>query len=81
MSEHPQAMVHFTMDGELYGFNMPATSFEDAERRLAAVRMTGKVVGWPCYSYRTNALTLPFVTVWVVAVTFFRNFFRVKPKP
>jgi hypothetical protein len=68
------------MDGERYGFTMPAESFEDAERRMRAIRLTGKVDGWPCYTYRTNALTFPFVTVWVFASTAFRNLFGVKPK-
>jgi hypothetical protein len=73
------AMIHFQMDGESYGFVMPAESLEDAERRMRAIRLTGIVAGWPCYSYRANALTLPLVAIWVHLTTAVRNLLRVRP--
>lgn len=79
MSEPQQAMIHFEMDGTSYGFVMPAESWKDAERRMQAIRLTGRVAGWPCYTYRTNALTLPFVAVWTILITAWRNLARRLP--
>ena len=49
------AAIEFVMDGERYGGVLPAESFADAEKRMAAIRMTGKVVGWPCYAEPVSA--------------------------
>jgi hypothetical protein len=76
MSKQKQALISFQMDGQEYGFVMPADSWDDAERRMRAIRTTGMVAGWPCYTYRANSLTLPFVAAWTIASTFFRNLFR-----
>jgi hypothetical protein len=76
MSKQPQTMVHFTMDGQSYGFIMPADSLKDAERRLRAIRLTGTIAGWPCHSYPVNPITLPFVAAWVHLSTFVRNLLR-----
>ena len=79
MTSQKQAMITFKMDGRDYAFVMPADSFEDADRRLRAIRTTGTVLGWPAYTYRANALTLPFVAAWTYGMTALRNLFRVKP--
>ena len=71
-----QAMISFQMDGETYCFVMPADSWDDAERRMRAIRTTGQVQGFPCYTYHANALTMPFVGLWVWLTTSFRNLFR-----
>jgi hypothetical protein len=76
MGEKPsQALVHFEMDGKSYVFIMPAESWDDAERRLRAIRLNGRVAGWPCYSHSTNTLTLPFVAAWAFLTCSFRNLF------
>lgn len=73
MTEIKDALVEFSMDGARYSFTMPAESLADAEQRMRAIRTTGRIEGWPCYTCRANALTLPFVHAWVVFATWFRN--------
>jgi hypothetical protein len=76
MGEKPsQTLIHFEMDGESYAFIMPAESWDDAERRMRAIRLNGRVAGWPCYSHSTNTLTLPFVAAWAFLTCSFRNLF------
>jgi hypothetical protein len=48
---------------------------KDAERRMRAIRLNGRVAGWPCYSHSTNTLTLPFVAAWAFLTCSFRNLF------
>ena len=80
MSDCKDALIEFEMDGGRYCFPMPAESFDDAERRMRAIRMTGKVAGWPCYAVSSPSLiayvALPFVTgfCWLL------NLLGVKPK-
>lgn len=77
-----QCTVHFQMDGKSYGIVMPAESWEDAERRLAAIRLTGRVEGFPCYTVKMPGplayLALPFMPL---AMWFLNTFFRGKPRP
>lgn len=73
------ALIIFDMNGEQYGFHMPAESWDDAERRMRAIRLTGKVAGWPCHTMRANALTLPFVHVWMKVSVFVRNLIGARP--
>lgn len=71
--------VTFRMDGKDYGFAMPAESFEDAERRMRAIRLTGRVVGWPCYSVRMPSLVAYLLLPFAPVVVFVLNLFRRKP--
>ena len=68
MSEMKDAAIEFVMDGKRYGATLPAESLEDAKKRLAAIRMTGTVEGWPCYSVSMPGplayLALPFIALW-----------------
>lgn len=74
------ALVHFTMDGAEYSWVMPAESWADAEKRLAAIRLTGRVVGWPCYHVSMPAplmyLAMPFLWLWTLLL----NIFNPHPK-
>ena len=69
------AAAEYRMNGKRYGFTLEAESLADAERRLAAIRLTGKVSGWPCYQVRTNAVTLPFAAAGAAMFCFVRNLF------
>lgn len=80
MSKMKNASIEFTMDGQRYSANIPAESRADAERRLAAIRATGKLNGWPCYSIKLPSplmyLAMPFL--WVGFHIF--AFFAPRPK-
>ncbi len=68
MPKMKDAAIEFVMDGKRYGATLPAESFADAEKRMAAIRMSGKVNGWPCYSIPLPGplayLGLPFIALW-----------------
>ena len=69
-------LYEFEMGGARYSFGMYADDWEDAERRLRAIRTTGALSGGPAYRIPANSVTLPFVHVFVVAYTWLRNLFR-----
>jgi len=80
-SKFKDAALSYEMDGKHYGFNIPAESLEDADRRMRAIRLTGKVDGWPCYSVKMPTplgyAALPFMAL----LTALLNLFRVRPRP
>lgn len=46
MSEKfPTFLMSYRMDGSEWSFDIPAKDYADAQRRLAAIAMTGKVDG------------------------------------
>jgi hypothetical protein len=69
-----QAILTYWHEGELYTARISATSWDDAEARLASIKRSGRVQGWPCYSYRANSLTLPIIHVWVNIKAWWLNF-------
>lgn len=77
MSEWKDAALEYEMDGKRYAFNIRATSIDDAEARLRAIRMTGKVNGWPCYSVKLPRpvayAALPFAPLVVLVLNLFRK--------
>lgn len=79
MSKHPQCAVMFEMDGKQFGFNMPATSWDDAERRLQAIRLNGRVTGFPCYSVRMPGPLMYLALPLLPLITGFLNLFS-RPK-
>lgn len=76
--EYKNCLASFTFEGERYCFYFPASSLEDAERKMRAIRMTGLVDGWPCYTYRANAFTMPLVAVWCWLTCSIRNLLGLK---
>lgn len=61
-------LVNFDMDGSTYGFVMYADNAEDAESRMRALRLTGKIMGGPCYTGKLPKplmyLALPFLAAF-----------------
>ena len=45
MSEWPTFECSYQMDGSKWGFEICAENHEDAQRRIAAIAMTGKIDG------------------------------------
>jgi hypothetical protein len=43
--KYPNFLFSYRMDGSQWSFSLPAKDFDDAQRRLAAIAMTGKVDG------------------------------------
>jgi hypothetical protein len=74
------AALSYEMDGKRYAFSIRAESLEDAERRMRAIRSTGKVDGWPCYSVKLPSpvayAALPFAPL----VCWFLNLFHRRPQ-
>jgi len=66
-------MATFKMDDMDHCFLFFADSLDDAERKLRAIRTTATIIGWPAYTYRTNAVTMPFVAAWVYLTTWVRS--------
>ena len=42
--------TEYMYKGGRWSFSFQAESVEDAEARMAAIRETGVVLGWPCYT-------------------------------
>jgi hypothetical protein len=78
-AEWKDAALEYEMDGKRYGFNISATSIEDAEARLRAIRMTGKVNGWPCYSVKMASALAHMALPFAPLVAFVLNLFRKRP--
>jgi len=69
MTEHyPRFLFSYRMDGSEWSFDLPARDFDDAQRRIAAIAMTGKVdgqlVGKPIPAWRGW---------WVPALVWLKN--------
>ena len=58
------AVIDYLFDGKTFSVYIPSTSREEAEARLAALKATAHVEGWPCFRYSANPLTLPFGSLW-----------------
>jgi hypothetical protein len=69
-------LYEFEMGGARYSFAMYADDWEDAERRLRAIRATATLSGGPAYRIPANSLTLPFVWVFVELFTRIKNALR-----
>lgn len=76
MSSSKQALASFKMSDGEYSFSFPAESWEDAERKLRAIRATATVTGWPSYRVPANPVALPFARVFVAVFTWVRNALR-----
>lgn len=64
-TEWLDAAGSYNMDGVTYAFNIVASSPEDAERRLQAIKGNGRIDGWPCFGMKANHATLPLVALWL----------------
>jgi hypothetical protein len=71
-----QALVTYRHDGGEYSLTFPADNWQDAETKLAAIRNTAKVTGWPCYAVPANALAFPFASLFVRAFVAIKNALR-----
>lgn len=67
----PVYVCTYTMDGEQWGFRIPARDSDDAQRRLNAIGRTGEVNGQLIAEYKN----LPGTGLLVRATVAVRNFF------
>ena len=77
----PPYMVEYRHEGKHCCFTMGANDWQDAQDRLRSIGYNGEVVGSGAKTYQTNAVTLPFVALWVPLVTWWRNLWRSSDKP
>lgn len=70
------ALIEYDFEGARYSFAIPCTSWQDAEARVRAIRRSGRVIGWPCFSCPANPVTLPFVHAFAALFTKVRNALR-----
>lgn len=72
--------VDYQMDGRTFGVRLLADNWEDAERRLKAVKYTGAVGGEIVAELRGNSVTLPFDWITMKIASFLFRSGWVKPK-
>lgn len=66
MAEQLQdALIEYDFDGGRYSFSIPCTSWQEAEAKIAAIKRSGRVLGWPAFNCSANPVTLPLGSLWV----------------
>lgn len=79
--EHkPPYQVQYTHKGRTcFCTIMQAENWDDAEQQIRSICYSGRVVGSNVQTFRTNAVTLPFVALWVPVSCWWRNLWRRQP--
>ena len=72
----PPFMIQYRHKGSEYALTLWADSWEDAEARLRSIGGNGEVVGSNVQTVPANAFVLPFTSLWVRLVCWWRNLGR-----
>lgn len=77
MREKPKkAAASYKYRGSAWCLDIYAESLEDAEERMRAIRMTGQIDGWPCYTFKAPSPVMHLLLPFLVMGVWIKNLFR-----
>ncbi len=54
------ALIEYDFEGGRYTISIPCESWAEAEAKVRAIRLSGRVMGWPAFTCSANPVTFPF---------------------
>lgn len=74
MAHKPPFLIEYRHQGCVFSLQLLAPKdWPDAEAHVRSLSMTAKVIGSNLQTIPANSVTLPFVSIWVRFLVWFRN--------